>query len=188
MTWSSPITWVAGQITTAAQLNTGIRDNLLGLADGSWGRDLTLIRNTADQGVTNSTVLVNSGQLAFTAAANASYIVEVGLVVTVSGSASAPDVKVAWSLPAGAAWTGGAYGADIALVGSSGSAEFLALVGATTSPLAYGITTTNIIVHKSTILMSSTAGVCNLQFAQQVANAATTTVRAGSWLRAERCA
>lgn len=38
MTWTAPRTWVAGEVVTAAQLNTHLRDNLLVLSDpwASW--------------------------------------------------------------------------------------------------------------------------------------------------------
>jgi hypothetical protein len=36
MAWTAPRTWVAGEVITAAMLNTHIRDNLTVLADGTW--------------------------------------------------------------------------------------------------------------------------------------------------------
>lgn len=36
MAWTAPRTWVAGEVVTAALLNTHLRDNLLAIGDGVW--------------------------------------------------------------------------------------------------------------------------------------------------------
>lgn len=36
MAWTAPRTWVAGEVVTAALLNTHLRDNLLWLGSGNW--------------------------------------------------------------------------------------------------------------------------------------------------------
>lgn len=191
MAWTSPLTWVAGQVVTAAQLNTHVRDNLNDLSDGSWGRDLTFVVKAADEGLANSAVVQNDNHLFFTATANAKYLVDVALFVTVGGGSSGSDFKVGWSLPSGTFNMSG-HGPDVAMAATSsvGSAEFVGLVGAVTSTPAYGLDSDGNTGIKlwALIEVGGTGGTVTLQWAQNTATAVTTTLEAGSWLRAERVA
>ena len=56
MAWTTPSTWVAGAILTAAQLNTQLRDNLTELAPffTSWSSWTPVVKQSATVSITNN--------------------------------------------------------------------------------------------------------------------------------------
>jgi hypothetical protein len=194
MAWVAPRTWVAGEIVTAALGNQHWRDNLLALAHGSWGRDVTTVVKSADETVTNSATLQLDNHLLFTAAANAKYLVDVVLIMTQTANAVGADFKMGFSLPAGASWSGGAPNPDVSVGASAaGDGNWAALLGAAASALPYGLDgnagNDTVLFLKALVEIAGTAGTVTLQWAQNTATAAVgTTVQAKSWLRAERVA
>lgn len=194
MAWTAPRTWVAGEIVTAAIGNTHWRDNLLDLADGTWGIDKTTVIKSADETVTNSAAIQSDDQLLFTGVANAKYLVTIELFVSQNANSTAADFKVGFSLPASATWSGSGPNPD-ATVGAtaSGSGNWTALLGAVGATLVYGVdgnagNTTGISLM-ILVEVAGTAGTVTLQWAQNTATPAVgTTVKAKSWLRAERVA
>ena len=192
ISWTPPRTWVAAEVVTAALLNSHLRDNLLDLADGSWGIDKTVVLKAADETVTNSATVQSDNHLLFTASANAKYLVEFQLFVSQDANAVGADFKFGFSLPASASWSGG-DGLPDPTVGASaaGDGNWTALLSSSATPRACGLdgNAGNITGLSFTVLVvtAGTAGTVTLQWAQNAATAGiTTTVKANSWLRAER--
>jgi len=193
MAWTSPRTWVTAETVTAAQLNTHLRDNLNDLADGSWGIDKTVVVKSADETVTNSSTVQSDNHLLFTAAANAKYLVDFGLLVTQSANSTSADFKFGFSLPASAVWSG-AGGLPDPAVGTTaaGDGNWTALYGASAATRLCGLdgNAGNFTGLDFTVLVETagTSGTVTLQWAQGAATAVDTTVKAKSWMRAERVA
>lgn len=189
MGWTAPLTWVAGQIVTAAQLNTHVRDNLLDLADGSWGRDTALVVKSANESVVASTVMQSDDHLLFSVSANATYLVK---LVCIWQANNLNDAKIGWTGPSGYSWNGikNAPTTGIASGTSAASGDWGALVGATTSTLNVGVTdgSINIGTELTCLYMTgANAGTATFQWAQ-VVSGSTLTLLAGSWLYAQRVA
>ena len=194
MAWTSPLTWVAGQIVTAAQLNTHVRDNLNALADGSWGIEKTITLKAADETVTNSATVQSDDHLSFSVAANAKYLVDFKLLVSQNANAIGADFKFGFSLPASASWSG-ADGLPDLTVGTTaaGDGNWTALSAASAATRSCGLdgNSGNITGLSFSVLVvtSGTAGTTTLQWAQNTATAGVgTTVKANSWLTAVRIA
>lgn len=103
MAWTTPRTWVAGEIVTAALMNTHVRDNenvlvtCVVTADGSvntllgnWERSA---RTTANVTVTSSTVMVNVTGLTFAVGSSEKWMFR--FVLHANGPAAA---AMAWQL------------------------------------------------------------------------------------------
>jgi len=194
MAWTAPFTWTAGLVVLAAKMNEQIRDNLLALAHGSWGRDVQIVLKAADETVTNSATVQSDDHLLFTAAANAKYLVEFKLFLSQNANSTAADFKFGFALPASASWSGGDSLPDLT-VGTTavGDGNWTALLAASAAVRACGLdgNTGNITGLSFTVLIvtAGTAGTVTLQWAQNTATAGVgTTVKANSWLRAVRVA
>ena len=194
MAWTSPRTWVAGEIVTAAIGNTHWRDNLLALAHGSWGRDVTVVLKAADETVTNSATVQSDDHLLFAVSANAKYLVEFKLFVSQNANSVGADFKFGFSLPASASWSGG-DGLPDPTVGTTaaGDGNWTAVLAASAATRVCGLdgNSGNITGLSFTVLIvtAGTSGTVTLQWAQNTATAGVgTTVKANSWLRAERVA
>jgi hypothetical protein len=151
------------------------------------------IRKTADQNINNSATLINDNDLKFYALAGRTYLFEAFVVAAVNSASTAPlDIKLAWGLPSGATWTGGGPGPDPAITNTGvGSTKWFGLVAATTAATGFGTIPFNavliptLIPFQGSIKMGATSGMCNLMWAQQTAQAATTVVYEGSYLKAD---
>jgi len=185
---------VTGETVTAAQLNTHLRDNLNDLADGSWGIDKTVVLKAADETVTNSATVQSDNHLLFTASANAKYLVDIALFVSQDANAVGADFKFGFSMPASASWSGGDGLPDLTVgTTAAGDGNWTALLAASAATRACGLdgNSGNITGLSFTVLIvtAGTAGTVTLQWAQNTATAGVgTTVKANSWLRAERVA
>jgi hypothetical protein len=64
MAWTTPKTWTVGEVLTAANLNTHLRDNL-----GEVWRELTYVERTSDLSLSSTANfdVVSSGSIAYTA-------------------------------------------------------------------------------------------------------------------------
>src|ERR1700746_47419 len=94
MTWTAPITFVAGTALTAAQLNANVRDNTLALSDR-----MQVVRKVTGVNINNTTTLANDAELKFTAVAGQSYVFQFDLIVGTTSTGI--DLQVAFSFPAG---------------------------------------------------------------------------------------
>jgi hypothetical protein len=141
---------------------------------------------TSNETVNNSSTLQNDNELLFAAEANATYLVEVHLMLTAT-SVNA-DWKMSWSLPSGTFYWGhdgnsaegpGPYWSPRSTASGSGAA----LVS--TSIVSGGGTLTPMGAHFTAIIViGGSGGTVNFQWAQDVATAENNTILAGSCLRA----
>lgn len=160
-------TWVPGQVLAAADVN-------------SWFVPLSATRTT-DQSVTSSTTLVNDNTLFLPLAVNAVYMVEAWLTY-VSGTGA--DMKIDWSVPAGATFNysmlhnegGGTGFGNSDLLYQPGSTTFL--IGSTGSQRCFMV--------RGNITTAGTAGNLQYRFAQNTSSATSATMKALSWLAAIR--
>lgn len=143
---------------------------------------------SADVAVTNSTTLVEATGLTFDLAASAVYVFHGWLLYT---ALDGGDIKIQPGAPSGATGYWSLYGAP---VGQEPVADnewinyndfFAADLG--TSQSSTGGGTSNYMVMKMEGYITTTdAGECQVQVAQNTADATATTLRAGSWLRMAR--
>lgn len=87
MAWVAPRTWVTGEIVTAANFNTQLRDNLIAAGEGHWLHDIdvfsTAITQTNFDTITADSTAVNAAEKTSSGAQNA----EIGWdVVLVAGT------------------------------------------------------------------------------------------------------
>jgi hypothetical protein len=174
--WMSPLR-VAQAIAALAE-----GDPLTELALNSLGFYKPLFSvKASDQSVTSSTVLVNCTSLTLPVAANGTYRFELGLIGTENGG----GVKCGFIVPSSAV----THGKWVQYNGSTPayantSADF-------TDP--YGIIVTagaDIVTANQSFLVvtGATAGSVTLQFAQVTSDVSNSTIKAGSWIKAERVA
>ncbi|WNI16903.1 hypothetical protein [Actinacidiphila sp. ITFR-21] len=140
-------------------------------------------RKTADQQVSASTAFQTDSQLTVPLAANAAYAVDAFIIYSTPDNA---EFKAQWAAPSGATmlWSPWALSG-----GTSDTGGIRAAVGSggwtVTSTLP---STTNVAGRPVGTITTTTAGSLTYQWGQSVSDAAATTVRAGSWLRAHRIA
>ena len=143
-----------------------------------------IVRKTADQSVTNSTTLVNDTHLKIALIANEVWVFEACLF---TGGPTAGDIKIAFTVPAGATlkWSGSG------LVTTAASLADLVLVGITTASggeSGFGtLTGTDSMIRLAgTVVNGATPGDLQLRFAQQVADGSPSSIFINSWLRGDR--
>jgi len=160
--------WNVGDVLTAADMN-------------AWTVPLAAYRTTT-QSVTSSTTLQNDNALSVAVAANAVYIVELALIYDAD---TAGDLKLGWTIPAGASITNVA---DSMLTGTAAATTDDQMTAGTTNPVAGGLGAgTNCgFVGKWLLTISSTSGTLQLQWAQGTSSATATRLFAGSYLLAQR--
>lgn len=160
--------WVPGQILTSSDVNQWLAPN------ASF--------KTSDQTVTSSTALVNDTALVVPVLANAIYEVKCLVIYT---ALNGGDLKWTWTVPAGAALLyqalhneGGATG-----LGNSSLVNSQALVG---FAVGQGAGTNTGVGMQGSIVVGSTPGNLQLQWAQNTSSATSTTVRTGSYISLQR--
>lgn len=99
-------------------------------------------------------------------------------------AAAAADIKVAFTIPAGATMRWGGHGASTAVAGNVGTGQFLCTtVSGTAIPYGasgVGTANTSMIIINGTVVMGGTAGNLQLQYAQNTADPTDLVVRAHS--------
>lgn len=151
-------------------------------------------RKPADETVTSSTTLQNDDHLVLALSANATYEFEAFLFTIETGGDFVGDIKTAFAFPAGATvhLVGAGPHPTSFTTGTSSVTEWLARPTQTSSPtqtLTYGVGSGQTALWmKGVIVVSATAGDLQLQWAQNVSDATGITVKAGSWIAAERIA
>jgi hypothetical protein len=159
--------WVPGQVLTASDINTWMVPNA--------------IIKPSSQNVTSSTVLVNDTALVLPVAASASFIFTCCLMYQ-GGTRNASDLKFNWVLPSGASlsyvldgvgpgggtFAGASFNGAAGTLGTNGS-------GVLCGALFYG-----------SLVISTTAGTAQFQWAQNTSSATATTVFNGSSLTLQR--
>lgn len=136
---------------------------------GAAGVGLPFVTKSVDETINNDAVLHDDLELLFPAQANREYGV---LVYYVVDTEAVPDWKYAISIPAGAIAEkfDGTYSSRVAVASSN-------WVPALNIPMGAGPST---ILVMGRVLMGGTAGNINMQWAQNVSDAADTTVLRGS--------
>lgn len=171
------------------------------LGQGSTGGTSVRVRKVLDQAITNSATITADDYLVFSAQSERTYIFEAQLFVRQNSVVDTLDFNVGWLLPAGATYTIGGSGPSIGIAGGTASlaaydGNWRGFVGsASGGKLAFGVepaTTGGVydfhtvsIFVSGVISMGAASGVCSLGWCQNVAAAASTQVRAGSWLKVD---
>lgn len=172
------------------------------LTQGATGGAAVRVRKVNDQTITNSATITADTHLQFYAQAQRTYIFEAQLFVRQNSVVDTLDFNVGLLLPAGATYTIGGIGPATAIVGgtasqASSSGQYRGFVGSVSGDkLAFGIepaTTGGVydfhtvsIFVSGVISMDVTSGLCSIGWCQNVAAAASTQVRAGSWLKVDQ--
>lgn len=134
---------------------------------------------TADLGRTSTTALTADPDLSVTLAANSVYVVGL-LLLYKGGTTGSSDFKFSWSLPSGASLAGEYMGIanPVSLVSATitGASTTVSYTNGTGNPFPVTI--------EATVTTGSSAGAFALTWAQNTSSATTTTLMAGSNLRA----
>lgn len=160
----------------------------LGGADHRVRKPTDLIRNTT------STIAADP-DLRFYAQAGRSYLVEIGVLVSQNSTNAAVDFKMGMSGPSGYSWSGGAAGLDVGATAEVSTGNWAAQIGAAGATLSFGVipaTAVTLVPHptiidfKLSVAMGVNSGYVSFAWAQNASSPTTdTSVRAGSWLKAD---
>jgi hypothetical protein len=175
MGWTSPRTWVASEIVTAALLNTHLRDNLNAING--------FVRKTADESVTSSTTLQNDDHLSIAIPGAGSYEIDISLGIT-SAANAAGDIRVGATFPAGT-MTLFVDALDASLASSHTGTilrHALALTSGVDPGEGFGASTTQTYASLKFLFVATASGTFQFQWAQLASNASATTVKANSFL------
>lgn len=169
-----------GQKITNAGAGTAGTDLVTKAQLDAAGAPTTKIK-TADESVASSAVLQDDDHLFAPLAANKTYAFEANLAVV---SATTPDYKLAFTVPAGATLRWHAFSAHDTASLPGNPLEY-GVVTASGTPLTITVRTTEtrIVRVVGSVVTAGTAGNLQLQWAQDSANATPATVKAGSFLR-----
>jgi hypothetical protein len=134
------------------------------------------VRKTTNETVNNSTTLQNDDELFIAVEASVTYDFEAEIIYN---SGATPDLKFGWTFPSGLTMFYAVYAA--------GGGTFLGYNEIETSvPAVDGAGAAVGVLLKGTVIVSSTAGTLQLQWAQNALNASNTIVQAGSYIRLRR--
>lgn len=141
----------------------------------------------ADQGVTNSATLVNATNLSHAVAAGFTY--DTTWVLRASATNFTPKIKVGFTFPTGDLNVLG-HGLNSVdhTAGTSANAEHVHRQDSASpsTPTPYGVGTASVGILFRTLFVCTVSGTLQLQFAQNIATAATTTtVSIGSYVKWE---
>lgn len=183
----------AGTATASIQVDAGSKATILGqkfttamnLAASSTSLpDSThFVLKTVDQIVNNSSALINDNALVAPVVANAKYLVNATVIYS---SGTTPDIKFAWVGPAGATFSWTTNALSVGTTGSSGLVTVANSVigdGGALQAGGAGVPTPRLTANIRGILtVGATAGTLQLRWAQDVADASNTTVKADSFM------
>lgn len=131
-------------------------------------------RKTLDETVNNSAVMQNDDALFVSVAANTTYKFELNLRITTNTTA---DFKSTFTFPTGLTMQ---YSAPVITAGAS--AMFPFSLSQTDTVAIEGNASAFTAVYEGLVVVSSTAGTLQVQWAQNTANLSNTVVSAGSYL------
>lgn len=144
----------------------------------------------ADTSRSSTSTLANDPDLFVTPIVNAVYAVQLFLMVQ---GGTVGDMKVDFTFPAGATFPWGFIAYDNGITGAPAAVNAIAF-GAPTSGSSFfnvgltGAGSQNTVPVYGLLTMGSTAGNLTLQWAQSTSDGTAATIKAGSWMRAERMA
>lgn len=177
MAWTAPRTWTDGELVTKAIMDVHVRDNLLAV-----GKHL-IVRKSADQSVTSSTVLVDDTALQLTVGASDVWEFEFSLRHT---AAAAGDLKVTFSFPASGRVT--AQAVDLDATDALAMLDWYTSTSDTPTRIFGGIAATRSSFIKGHYVGGGTAGTLKLRWAQGTSSGTATTILANSALWAVQMA
>jgi hypothetical protein len=151
--------------------------------------DTFFAKKAVDQTVNNSVVLVNDNDLAVAnLLANATYIFRAYIIYT--STTATPDMRLAFTVPAGATMSWNPNGVDTSATTDSGLVRMAASPGGTVLYKAIGtVAATDMVSLPSGIVaVGATPGTLQFMWCQNNATVENTIVRANSWLYVERVA
>lgn len=136
-------------------------------------------RKTSDQSVTSSTTVVNDSELVCPVEAGSVYVVTGSIIAE---GATTGDMKHRWTAPTGATfdWTSYGQGSGASAAIASVDQNARTLTGSTTHGLLG--TGSPVAIRIQGLLVVSTAGSFQYQWAQNTSDATATTVHPGSFL------
>ncbi|WP_435610674.1 hypothetical protein [Streptomyces sp. C10-9-1] len=143
---------------------------------------------TATESVTSSTTMQDDDELFVHVAANATYIVDMLLI---HASATAADIRVGWTVPAGASFNWAGQGATNTTSTSSfvvPDTNMAGRIASETLVFGGGASSATRADLSGTLITAGTAGTLQFQWAQNASDATATQVRLGSWLSVRRVA
>jgi hypothetical protein len=179
--WTTPRTFVAGEIETAAIFNAHLRSNLNAING--------FVYKTADQLVTSSAVLVNDTHLLYAISAAGKYVIDVFLYAT-SAANAAGDLGVGFTFPTGTFYLGG-EGPDIGLAsGTVQTGQWGSNIAYASGAIfnVYGLSTSVNYIHLHALYVATATGTLQFQWAQQASNASASTLKAGSHMLVKQVA
>jgi hypothetical protein len=144
-------------------------------------------RKTADQTLNSTTTMTDCTDLVVPAAANAVYMVSTGILYL---SNTAADIRFGWTVPAGASghWHPGGASSGIADGQTDTSLRFGTVSWTTVNAVGASAAVDLYAQPGGILVVGATAGTIQFRFTQQASTAVDTTVKANSWLKAERVA
>jgi len=145
---------------------------------------ITIVRKTADQTVNNSTVLVNDTHLLLPIAANEEWVFHLTLYIKNADGSGTPDFKFQFTVPALASIEYVYVGLNAAAaMAHQYSPNWAGVAAVLTVDVANAI---RVITIDGLVQAGANAGNVQLQWAQNVANASDTNLKAGSCLIAHQ--
>ena len=144
------------------------------------------VRKTANQSKTSDTTLANDADLKIALGTNQTW--EVRGVLFVDSASDTPDVKFAFTIPAGASMRIGFQGLlTTAVATSTGDTKYNVRTDSTSASFGIGSNPT-FVTFAGTVRTAGTAGDFQLQWAQNTSDAAATTLNEDSNIAATRVA
>ena len=148
-----------------------------------------LFRTTDATAINNSAVLVSDAVLVTALPTAGRFHWNAILFYDCSTTA---DIKVAFTIPAGATMRWGGHGPSVAVVSNVGTGQFQSISGSGTA-VAYGgsgvgVANAAMVILHGTVLMGGTAGNLQLQYAQNTADVSDLVVRTHSRMSVWRAA
>jgi len=170
--WTTPRTWVSGEVVTAAEMNAHVRDNLNAIN--------AFVRKTADESVTSSATLQNDDHLLYAIPATGTYVFEIHLLA-LSAANAAGDLQVGFTFPTGTFYLNG-YGPDVSLASGSVStgAWGAAPITSGVAALSFGLSTTSNGIYLHGLFIATATGTVQFQWSQSGSNASASTLKTGS--------
>jgi len=155
------VTFAAGDIPTAAQLND---------LPPRWAY------KSGDETIISNSTMQNDDHMFLTVAASTKYEFR---LYAVYNSGTTPDLKIGWTLPAGATNVYRIDYFDTAAASQKGQSSTVPTTGFAVGGFGADL----FAIFDGTISVSTTAGTMQIQWAQNTLTASNSTMRAGSYLR-----
>lgn len=144
------------------------------------------VRKSADESVTNSSVLQDDDELTIDVPANSSWVVRVVLFALAAAS-NTPDIQFQLTGPSGAAAVIGKHGLDTGATSTAGTPRYTGAQSFSSNATNGLMTSATMIVIEGTVTIGATSGAVTLQWAQSSATVGEAiTVKAGSYMMLTR--